>query len=78
MTETNPSVPNRLSTRTEVDGIEMSVERLSKSFTLPADMSPHEVDLFIPKASKDAAFLAAVEEEVASIPTQRDSVAPDC
>jgi len=60
---------NNISTPTHNEGIEMSAGRLTKSFGLPLDMSPRETDLFIPKASKDPAFLAGVKEEIASIPT---------
>ena len=55
----------------------MSVEKLSRSFALPADISPREVDLFIPKASKDPAFLATIEEEIATIPTQHRLIRGD-
>lgn len=49
---------------------DMSVAKLSKSFALPSDMTPRQVDLFIPKASKDPEFIAAVEQEVSSLPTE--------
>jgi len=77
LTETQPRIPNSISTTTEHEGIDMSVEKLSRSFALPAGLSPREVDLLIPKASKDPAFLAAVEEEIASIPTQHRLIRGD-
>ena len=68
---------NTSSTSTGYDEIEMSVARLSKSCGLPSDMTPRQVDLFIPKASKDPSFLAAVDEEIASLPTEHRLVLGD-
>jgi DNA modification methylase len=70
-------VTNNFSTSTEHDGIEMSVEKASKLFVLPSSMSPREADLFIPKATKDPAFLAAVEDEIAQIRTQHRLILGD-
>ena len=77
MTEIISKVTNNFSTTIEYDGIEMSIEKLSKAFALPLNMSPREVDHFIPKASKDPAFLAAVEDEIAQIPTEHRLILGD-
>ncbi|MEW5747201.1 MAG: site-specific DNA-methyltransferase [Candidatus Thermoplasmatota archaeon] len=55
----------------------MSVDELSKSFNLPSSMTPRQADMFIPKASKDSAFLSAVEEEIASLPTEHRLIQGD-
>jgi len=77
MTEIASKVTDNFSTTIEYDGLEMSIEKLSKAFALPLNMSPREVDHFIPKASKDSAFLSAVEDEIAQIPTEHKLILGD-
>lgn len=68
---------NRFIIDSSYEGIEMSARKLSESFSLPADMSPKEVDRFIPQASKDPAFLAAIEQEIITISTKHRLILSD-
>lgn len=77
MTETTSRIPNSISTAVGYDGVVKALDKIARVLTIPLDMSPKEVDLFIPKASKDPTFLTAVEEEVNAIPTQHRLVLGD-